>query len=370
MIDLNATNKQFIVVGETDTVQLVSDQVRATGKSWTYIVVRRNDGRYSVFRLNELVVQLQRNNATVSSRVLEMQLADVPGLLDASAHEAILTDSMSLERAYEKARTTPGKRLVIVSHAQVAGVLADEVRAATVSAAWLDEATTPATTSREVVPDMAAPLASDPVEETIRLDVATPPTAEVGKSFDLAVRISPPGVEPLAEDGLTKLVSRQGRIFRNASQPLVRYRVRVTATDCTVQPDYQDFLLRSGQESEVLFFQVTAHRDGEISIVVTAQQTDELVAASTRVRLVAGLTALEVAPVQADVMSTFYDTLKTKFNLDDLQDLCFRMAIGWDDLEGISLSSKSRALIDRCRNRGLLAHLVQTARVARPDLAL
>ena len=94
MIDLKATQKQFIVVDETDTVRMVRDRVRDAGKAWTYVVVRRHDGRYAVFRLSELIVLLHRENVAVSFPMLETRLAEVAGLLDASAHEAIRADSM------------------------------------------------------------------------------------------------------------------------------------------------------------------------------------------------------------------------------------------------------------------------------------
>ena len=397
MIALTPANKQFILADETDTVRAVRGRVREAGKAWTYVVVHRGDGRYAVFRLSELIALLQKISASVSVQLLEMPLVEAPGLLDASTHEAIQADGMSLERAKEKARRTPGKRLVLVSDGQVVGVLADDKRSAAINVAWLyapplSTASTAASggsrakppppaddhDARESEPGSDTPgsrakptlPADDLVEEAIQLDVAMPPAAEVGKSFDLAVRISPPDTKPLTEDGLTNVASQPGRIFRAGGQTLVRYRVHVSTPDCDVQPDHQDFLLRAGQVSNVLFFQLTPNREGELSIVVTAQQEDESVAASTRVRLVVGLTAQATVPLPDDEMVKFYDTLRTKFNLDDLQDLCFRMTIGWDDLEGTTVSAKSRALIDRCRNRGWVAHLVQTAKAARPDLAL
>ena len=129
------------------------------------------------------------------------------------------------------------------------------------------------------------------IEEKIRLDVASPETVEVNRTFEIAVRISQPASPPLNETDLTRVTSRSGTVYRADDEEIVRYRVKVSAPDCDVHTNEHVFLLRPGQDSEVVFFQLAAKREGTISIIVTAYQEDDLLAAQTRIRLVATLMA-------------------------------------------------------------------------------
>jgi hypothetical protein len=57
------------------------------------------------------------------------------------------------------------------------------------------------------------------------------------------------------------------------------------------------------------------------------------------------------------------------FLLNDLQDLCFKLGIDFDDLAGEGKTGKTRELVIYCRNRGLLEQLLTEAQKARPKLA-
>jgi hypothetical protein len=134
---------------------------------------------------------------------------------------------------------------------------------------------------------------SDLSEEKIRLDIASPETVEVNRTFVIAVRISQPDSPPLTETDLDNITSRPGRVYRADDRETVKFRVKVSAPDCDVYTDEHVFLLRRGQSSEVVSFQLKAKREGNISIIVTAYQEceDELLAAQTRIKLVAILEA-------------------------------------------------------------------------------
>jgi hypothetical protein len=128
-------------------------------------------------------------------------------------------------------------------------------------------------------------------EEPIRLDVAAPETVTVNQPFEIAVRISRPDSPPLSEADLPHVTFRPGRVYRTPDQEVIRYRVKVSAPACEVHDSEYVFLLRPGMDSEVVSFQLTAKREGNISIIVTAYQEDDLLAAQTRIRLVAEIEA-------------------------------------------------------------------------------
>jgi hypothetical protein len=58
------------------------------------------------------------------------------------------------------------------------------------------------------------------------------------------------------------------------------------------------------------------------------------------------------------------------FSLNDLQDLCFKLGLDFDELAGEGKTGKARELVIYCRNRGLLEQLLTEAQKARPNLAL
>jgi hypothetical protein len=123
------------------------------------------------------------------------------------------------------------------------------------------------------------------IEEVIRLDVAAPATALIDEPFDLAVAVRQPSAPPLAIEDLGQVLSEEGRIFRSEQDQLVRYRIEVSGSGVVVTPPSYRLLLRPGENSRPCFFQVTPTRPGRRSLVVTAYQEDETVAAQTRVRI-------------------------------------------------------------------------------------
>jgi hypothetical protein len=56
------------------------------------------------------------------------------------------------------------------------------------------------------------------------------------------------------------------------------------------------------------------------------------------------------------------------FDLNDLQDVCFKLEIDWDSLAGETKVAKARELIRHCEKYDALAQLKQVMRDARPNL--
>jgi hypothetical protein len=147
-------------------------------------------------------------------------------------------------------------------------------------------------------------------DESIRLDVAAPEKVEVNRAFEVAVRVSRPDSLPLSEGDLTNVMSHPERISHPDDQEIVRYRVEVSAPDCEPCTSEHTFLLRLHQNSEVIFFLLAAKREGNLPIVVTAYQEDELVAAQTRIRLKAVLVVQ--GAVQAKIVAVDKTLLELK----------------------------------------------------------
>jgi hypothetical protein len=235
----------------------------------------------------------------------------------------------------------------------------------------------PGMASEEATASDSLSLSETSVKEQIRLDVATPETAIVGESFDVAVAIRQPDAPPLALEDLTKLTSTEGTIFRDAATDIVKYRVEIEAKDCEVEPPNYLFLLEKGKNSIVQYFQVTPKRAGNISIVVNAYQADDgVLAATTRVRLKASVQA--VSPLAAltptgdpaaDALAVqLYDALSgPAFSLEDLQDLAFRLGVDWDILAGDAKPARARSLVQVFAQRKTLPALRDKVKELRPD---
>ena len=73
---------------------------------------------------------------------------------------------------------------------------------------------------------------------------------------------------------------------------------------------------------------------------------------------------------RGDTKTRLYDCLRSdRFNLDDLEDLCFRMRVAWDDMAGDTISKKARSIVDHFSRLGKLDELRLMIVTRRPDLA-
>jgi hypothetical protein len=227
---------------------------------------------------------------------------------------------------------------------------------------------TDAETAAEAVPPQPPSLQ----REEIRLDVVTPETAVVDEPFDMAVAIRQPASPALSIEDLPKLTSTAGEVYRAVGQDLIKYRVEVAVDECEVKPARYDFRLAKGRDSIVQYFQLTPKRAGNLSIIVNAYQADSAVlAATTRVRLKAGVAVARGAttPAPADTIK-LYEALTSLFQLDDVQDIAFRLNIKWDELAGDTLSARCRSLLTYCNDRSMTDTLRQTIKTLRPEATL
>jgi hypothetical protein len=136
-------------------------------------------------------------------------------------------------------------------------------------------------------------LAKPDIEEKIRVDVAAPERVLVDEVFDLAVAIRRPESPVLVIDDLARTVSAPGTTFRSEPGEIILYRVAVSAPDCVIYgPSEYMFLLRPTQDSEPFFFQLAAKKTGRITILVQAYQEGDIIAAQTRVKIEAYVTAV------------------------------------------------------------------------------
>ena len=238
--------------------------------------------------------------------------------------------------------------------------------------------------------------------EPIRLDVAAPEKATVGQTFDLAVAIRQPGSPELKLEDLPKTRSAEGTVFRAEGQTLIKYRVDISAPGCDIADASIQFLLEQGKDSAVQYFQLTPRQAGRISIVVSAYQDDDLLAATTRTQVLA---EIEIQPqnqgaIEPTVKPTVEPTVEptkpktdmpdkvtlrnfiaTNFNLrqGDFDLLCENLTekykskgvkVSMDDISGNTAPLAALNLIGYMERRGWLPYLVEEVRAERPDVPL
>jgi hypothetical protein len=132
------------------------------------------------------------------------------------------------------------------------------------------------------------------IEEKIRIDLAVPEAAVVvGETFEIAVAIHRPKSAKLQVEGMGSVTSGDGTVYRRKEDELVRYRVSVAASNCSIDTSSYTFQLRAGRDSEPCFFQLTPTRAGTIRITVTAYQEDDLLVGQTRRQLQAVVQSIQ-----------------------------------------------------------------------------
>jgi HEAT repeat protein len=131
--------------------------------------------------------------------------------------------------------------------------------------------------------------------EPIRLDVAAPRQATVGIFFWLAVAVRQPDSPSLSISDLPDVTSEEGEILRSPDQPIVKYRVHVTAPDFEVPEASYVFMLEAGRDSKPRYLLLKPLRPGSLLIAVSAYQImeDEDLAAQTRLRIETRLEVME-----------------------------------------------------------------------------
>jgi len=146
-------------------------------------------------------------------------------------------------------------------------------------------------------PPFAAGAAVQPpaalIEETLRLDVASPKSAVVNEPFDVVIAVRQPSAPTLAVADLDSVVSAEGSIFRHEEDEIVKYRIELIGVDFQITPASYQVKLRPKENSRPVAFQVVATKSGRRSVLVNAYQEDGALAAQTRVTI---QIAMAVAP--------------------------------------------------------------------------
>ncbi len=214
-----------------------------------------------------------------------------------------------------------------------------------------------------------------PVEDILRLDVAVPPQVEVGRAFDLAVALRLMDAPKLAEADLTKLASGPVAITWEDESEKAKVRILVSAPDCDIDMPEQPVTLTRQQNEPPVYFLLTPHRTGPISIQVKVYQETELLG-NARIKTEA---ATEVGQVAVEVTShplnlTLNDrrllrnNLTTGFDLSELYDLIFLLGLDKDNFP----QEKDELIVDlipTCVRHGLLRDLVAEGERTRPLLS-
>lgn len=125
-----------------------------------------------------------------------------------------------------------------------------------------------------VVPD--EPVAKSIFQPaTLRLDVAVPERAQVGRAFQMAVTVRQPTSPTLVAAGLPVVQSGEAQVVW-LSEPFLRLRIEVSAPECTFDgPSFKTFRLFPQVDSPVFFFNLTPKVVGTINIVVNLYQEED-----------------------------------------------------------------------------------------------
>jgi hypothetical protein len=206
------------------------------------------------------------------------------------------------------------------------------------------------------------------LSETIRLDVAMPKEAVVGKTFRVGVAVKQPSSPPLKVKDLQNTASAQGEVLRSAADEIVRYKVEIIAPDCDIaEPKFYTFRLKAGTDSNVFFFTLTPKRAGMLDVLVNAYQEGDIVAASPIV-IEAKVEVVDSQQSDNSTLSKIVELLDKYFSMGDIEGLCFDLGIDDENLEGETKIEKARALVTYCKSRDKLDALKSKMLDERPNL--
>jgi hypothetical protein len=215
---------------------------------------------------------------------------------------------------------------------------------------------------------------AEPEEDVLRMDVAIPPQVEVGRAFDLAVAIRQAASSLLAEEDLTKVASGAVAVSWEEATDKAVVRIQVTAPDCDIDTPEQSVTLTRGRDEPPVYFLLTPHRTGRISIQVKVYQAD-LLLGNARIKTEAaqdvGHVAMEVISHPLSLMVNdrrlLRQNLTDGFDLGELHDLIFLLGLDKDNFP----QEKDELIIDliqTCLRLGLVRDLLQVGGEKRPLL--
>ncbi len=210
----------------------------------------------------------------------------------------------------------------------------------------------------------------------LRLDTAVPEEVYIGDTFEIAVAIRQMTSPYLDEPGLSQRKRRNFQVEWLATQISLRLQVTISAPDCEiVGPSQITFKLHRGQDSPDFYFQLTPHKEGVISIIITVfQESDWLGSARVHTTALTQITS-QVAVTDSFTSQTLcsdhrmrlHGNIIHSFNLEELRLLCLSLRIQHEEFSN-TLSPFARELIEYCYRRQILDNLIHACHTARPNI--
>ena len=74
----------------------------------------------------------------------------------------------------------------------------------------------------------------------------------------------------------------------------------------------------------------------------------------------------QVAGLEQMILARLYLTIEDHFNEAELEDLCFRLGVDYENLAGQGKAARTQALVSRLHRNGRIGDLIQTCRELRP----
>ncbi|MFN8566096.1 MAG: hypothetical protein U0Z44_00965 [Kouleothrix sp.] len=123
-IPTSELNRRYLLVAASDTVAAVRDQLpaRRAERAYVYVVWPTGAGRFVVVRWDEIEALARADPGAA----LASLIGGLPGLPDPVA--AVEQDGMGIGTAREQRDNQPGRRLVVLAHGAVIGLLTRELR--------------------------------------------------------------------------------------------------------------------------------------------------------------------------------------------------------------------------------------------------
>ncbi len=161
--------RDFVLAEGSTTIGLIRDRIRSLGNLWVYVVAEVG-GKFSVFRLDDLIAALRASNPKFDPRILSLSLESRSDLLAQHTAETVEETNLSPGRVRSLFRDNPSGRWVVVRNGKVTGVLAQERRGpGETDLGWMEptasRATRPPTTRAMPPPAMPPPSAARPTED-------------------------------------------------------------------------------------------------------------------------------------------------------------------------------------------------------------
>jgi hypothetical protein len=211
---------------------------------------------------------------------------------------------------------------------------------------------------------------------SLRLDTALPSQVQQHLSFELAVAVKQPSSPVLDEEDLDKIKSGDLRVVWPEDVHSIGLSIHVIAPECFIPRDGCSFWLYKGEDSPVIYFQLTPQQIGRIGIVVTVyQQMDWL--GGIRLHTVARQQVVGNVDVstysrpvgqnrqaQVDVAQK----IEELFTSAQLYTLCFDLGVNNDNLEGTTLALRARSLVIEMVKRGRFHELVRACQELRDNV--